>query len=262
VSALAAITGTGVGTLGGLIGLGGAEFRLPILVAVFGYGLRQAVGLNLAISLVTVVAGIASRILWGHASVMFSLVGNVGLPMAIGGMLGAYWGSSWLARVRDSTLHQTVRWLLLGIGVLLLVEGAVPWVGAGLSLSAIFGAMLGVACGIGIGVVSSLLGVAGGELIIPTLLFLFGVDVKTAGTLSLLISIPTVVVGLWRQRMNLVAMKEDLGRLVIPMAAGSTIGALVGGLLVAITKAAVVKILLGLVLIASAMRVFAPPARP
>jgi uncharacterized protein len=262
VSALAAVTGIGVGTVGGLIGLGGAEFRLPILVAVFRYGLRQAVGLNLAISLVTVLAGVTSRILWGHASVSFSLVGNVGLPMAIGGMLGAYWGSSWLARVRDSMLHRTVRWLLLGIGVLLLVESAVPWVGAGLSLSATVGAMLGVACGTGIGVVSSLLGVAGGELIIPTLLFLFGVDVKTAGTLSLLISIPTVMVGLWRQRRGVMALKEDFGPLVIPMAVGSIIGASIGGLLVAITRAAIVKILLGLVLVASALRVFAPPAPP
>jgi uncharacterized protein len=49
--------------------------------------------------------------------------------------------------------------------------------------------------GLGIGLVSSLLGVAGGELIIPTLVFAFGVGIKTAGTASLLISLPTVAVG-------------------------------------------------------------------
>ena len=42
---------------------------------------------------------------------------------------------------------------------------------------------------------SSLLGVAVGELIIPTLVFDFGVGIKTAGTASLLISLPTVAVG-------------------------------------------------------------------
>lgn len=52
--------------------------------------------------------------------------------------------------------------------------------------------------GIGIGIVSSLLGVAGGELIIPTLIFGYGIDVKIAGTLSLLVSLPTILVGLWR----------------------------------------------------------------
>ena len=31
-------TGVGVGLLGGLIGLGGAEFRLPLLIGLFGFG--------------------------------------------------------------------------------------------------------------------------------------------------------------------------------------------------------------------------------
>jgi hypothetical protein len=44
---IAGLAGAGVGILGGLIGLEGAEFRLPILVAVFGYALRRAVGLKL-----------------------------------------------------------------------------------------------------------------------------------------------------------------------------------------------------------------------
>ena len=136
VPTIAAVTGVAVGTLGGLIGLGGAEFRLPILVAVFGYGVRQAVGLNLGISLVTVLAGVTSRLLLGHAGVSLSIVSAVGVPMAVGGMLGAYSGSSWLARVRDSTLHRTIRWLLLGIGALLLVEALTPWVSPGLPLTA------------------------------------------------------------------------------------------------------------------------------
>lgn len=258
VPAAAAATGVGVGTLGGLIGLGGGEFRLPMLVAVFGYGLRQAVGLNLTISLVTVLAALVSRVLLGHAGVDLSLVSAVGLPMAVGGMLGAYSGASWLARVLDSTLHRAVRWLLLGIGTLLLIEAVTPWVSAGLPLTAISRTSLALVCGTGIGVVSSLLGVAGGELIIPTLLFLFGVDVKTAGTLSLLISMPTVTVGLWRLRAGAITTKGALGFLVVPMAVGSIIGAFLGGLLVAVTVAAIVKGLLGLVLVASALRIFAP----
>ncbi len=51
---LAACSGFAVGLLGGLIGLGGAVFRLPLLVAVFGYALRRAVVLNLIVSFVTV----------------------------------------------------------------------------------------------------------------------------------------------------------------------------------------------------------------
>jgi uncharacterized membrane protein YfcA len=37
---------------------------------------------------------------------------------------------------------------------------------------------------------ASLLGVAGGEVIIPSLVFAYGVDIKTGGTTSLLVSYP------------------------------------------------------------------------
>ena len=47
--------------LGGLIGLAGAEFRLPMLAGVLGYKARRAVALNLAISLITVVSTLLIR---------------------------------------------------------------------------------------------------------------------------------------------------------------------------------------------------------
>lgn len=48
------VAGSMIGTLGGLIGLGGAEFRLPVLVGVFRLGTLEAVILNKAMSLVVV----------------------------------------------------------------------------------------------------------------------------------------------------------------------------------------------------------------
>ncbi|KYC34822.1 hypothetical protein WA1_49760 [Scytonema hofmannii PCC 7110] len=50
-----------IGVLGGLIGLGSAEFRLPVLAGVLGYQARQAVPLNLAVSLVTIAASLAGK---------------------------------------------------------------------------------------------------------------------------------------------------------------------------------------------------------
>ncbi|MEI2514597.1 TSUP family transporter, partial [Acinetobacter soli] len=51
----------------------------------------------------------------------------------------------------------------------------------------------GVVAGVVIGVVAALLGVAGGELLIPTLVLLFGCDIKLAGSLSLAVSLPTML---------------------------------------------------------------------
>ena len=50
-----------VGTLGGLIGLGGAEFRLPLLIGLFAFEALPAVIINKAISLVVVAASLPFR---------------------------------------------------------------------------------------------------------------------------------------------------------------------------------------------------------
>ncbi|WP_247197908.1 hypothetical protein [Streptomyces sp. GESEQ-35] len=57
---------------------------------------------------------------------------------------------------------------------------------------------LGVVAGFGIGVVAAIMGVAGGELLIPTIVLLFAADIKTAGSLSLLVSLPTMLVAFAR----------------------------------------------------------------
>jgi uncharacterized membrane protein YfcA len=59
-AALAA--GAGVGLLGGLIGLGGAEFRLPLLIGLFGFAALQAVIMNKAMSLIVVVTALPARL--------------------------------------------------------------------------------------------------------------------------------------------------------------------------------------------------------
>lgn len=45
-----------------------------------------------------------------------------------------------------------------------------------------------------IGVLAALMGAAGGELLIPTIVLLYGVDFKITGSLSLAVSLPTMLV--------------------------------------------------------------------
>ena len=44
------LAGAAVGLLGGLIGLGGAEFRLPVLIGAFQFAALEAVIINKAMS--------------------------------------------------------------------------------------------------------------------------------------------------------------------------------------------------------------------
>jgi len=98
--------------------------------------------------------------------------------------------------------------------------------------------------------------VAGGEVIIPTLIFAYGADIKTAGTASLLISLPTVAVGIARYARRGAYDRSALAATVAPMGLGSVIGAVIGGLLVGAVPAAVLKEGLGVILLVSAWRTF------
>jgi len=254
---LAALYGAPIGLLGGLIGLGGAEFRLPVLAGVFGYTARRAVALNLAISLITVVSALLIRA--GTLSVAPVVVLlPVVLAMIAGAVCAAYLGTAFVHRISEHLLERIILVLLVVVGTGLIVEAFLPQEVPGFLPDALaVRVVAALLFGLGIGLVSSLLGVAGGELIIPTLLFAFGADVKMAGTASLLISFPTVAVGVVRHaRLKAFDERLDLSQTVVPMGVGSVFGAVAGGLLVGLVPAAALKLLLGVVLIVSAVRIF------
>jgi hypothetical protein len=48
--------------LGGMIGLGGAEFRLPLRISLFGFAALAAVILNKAMSLIVVLTALPARL--------------------------------------------------------------------------------------------------------------------------------------------------------------------------------------------------------
>lgn len=246
-----------IALLGGLMGLGGAEFRLPILAGTLGYSARQAVPLNLAVSIVTIFTALLIR---GKTLSLNSLIPfqAIIICLIIGAVISAFYGATWVRRVSNKNLEKIILIFLVIIGSALIIEGFLPQ-----TFSALIPSILGVQiivsllCGLAIGIVSSMLGVAGGELIIPILVFAFGVDIKTAGTGSLLISLPTVLVGLFRYaQQGAFTEKQPLKITVLPMGIGSVIGAIIGGMLVGIISPAVLKFSLGVILIISAIRVF------
>ncbi len=187
-----------IGTLGGLIGLGGAEFRLPVLAGPLGYVARRAVALNVAISLITVLASLAIR----GGTLTFAPIASLLLPMGTmiaGALVTAFMGTSLVGRLSNERLEQIILIFLVTIGSLLIIEGFVPnQIAALVPSDPLWQVITGVLFGLVIGLVSSMLGVAGGELIIPTLIFAYGAEIKVAGTASLLISLPTVLMGVLR----------------------------------------------------------------
>src|SRR2546421_5303576 len=187
-----------IGGLGGLIGLGGGEFRLPVLMYGIGFDARSAVPLNLLTSLVTLTFALAIRSGAVSLTAVLSHLPEM-LGLLAGGMVSAFYGAALVSRLRDSHLVRLIAALLGALGVLMMAEAFLPFQSGDL-LPAIPAAHFaaGAGIGIGVGLVSSILGVAGGELLIPALILIFGADIKTAGSASILISVGVVSTGLWR----------------------------------------------------------------
>ena len=254
ITALVVAAGASVGVLGGLIGLGGAEFRLPLLIGLFGFAALNAVILNKAMSLVVVMTALPVRLI----AVPFSdLVDHwdVAVNLLAGSLVGAWLGAGWATRMRSDLLYRILAVLLVGIAIVLFAshQGDLGSIG----LDGPLRAAVGVAAGIGIGVVASIMGVAGGELLIPTIVLLYGLDFKLAGSMSLAVSLPTMIVafGRYSQHSSFTVLAVHR-RFVLSMAAGSIAGSLIGGALVGVVPEAVLIPVLSLILVISAWKVW------
>lgn len=244
-----------IGALGGMIGLGGAEFRLPLLIGLFAFPALEAVILNKAMSLVVVAMALPFR----ASAVPISAIANhwsVIANLLAGSLLGAWLGAGWATRLKSEMLHKVIAALLVLIALVFLVRHDAAGAGQPLFTGPARIAA-GAVAGFGIGIVAALLGVAGGELLIPTLLLLFGADIKLAGSLSLAVSLPTMLIGFARysrDRSFAVLGRNRLFALV--MAAGSIVGTFLGGRLLGLVPSFVLLPLLAAILLLSAIKVW------
>src|SRR5258706_12204327 len=148
-----------IGGLAGLIGLGGGEFRLPVLMHAIGFSAKAAVPLNLMVSLVTLAFALATR---SHAASPADVLPYwpVIAGLTCGGMISAFHGAQLVQRLTSQSLVQIIAVLLAALGGLLLVEVVHPfqsvWIVPG---GTVIQLLAGVGFGLGIGLVSSLLGV-------------------------------------------------------------------------------------------------------
>lgn len=248
-------SGAVVGTLGGLIGLGGAEFRLPILIGMFRFVALEAVILNKAMSLVVVASALpfrATAVPWAAVAEHWTVIAN----LLFGSLLGAWLGAGWATRLRAQTLYRVIALLLVVIAAVLMFAhdpagGGKPPFEGGLQ------AVVGAGAGFIIGIVAAILGVAGGELLIPTLVLLFGADIKLAGSLSLAVSLPTMIAAFTRySRDQSFAVLRKSRLFVLVMAVGSIVGTFSGGQLLGIVPSHVLLPLLATILLISAVKIW------
>lgn len=181
-----AILGAATGLLSGLFGIGGGVILVPMLVMILGYQQRLAAGTSVAAILPAAIVG----------GIGYAVQGNVdwvaAVLLAIGIVIGAQIGSFLLSRMPTGFL----RWMFMAflLGVVISLWFVVPQRDAAIEITILSGALL-VVTGLVTGVLSGLLGVGGGVVVVPVLMFFFGASDLIAKGTSLIMLIPGSISG-------------------------------------------------------------------
>jgi uncharacterized protein len=239
------VCGILIGVAAGMIGVGGGEFRIPVLLHVLRLPVRVAAGANTIIGLAVVVLGAIRRLPqyeWREGD------GAIAITMTFASIVGAWLGARMANRVPLKPLKAFVATYLALVGVWMIVEAFLHAEHALIDPSGTTRIVLSTIIGFAIAVVSGSLGVAGGEMRIPALMYLFAMPIREAGTLSLVVSIPTVAASAAAYRRLGHIPNQVLGVACI-MGAGSLIGVLFGAALLPYVDKHVLKGILGAILL-------------
>lgn len=212
------------GTAAGLVGVGGGEFRIPVLLYLFGSQVRTAAGVNLLVGLFTVLLSLWRRWSQHSWSVEDAWLATV---LATASLLGAVVGARGAHRLATPLLRKAVALYLVVVGLWMIVEATTRTDRTFLEPQGAVRVLLAAVIGFAIAVASAALGVAGGEMRIPALMYLFGISIRSAGTISLLVSIPTVAAGALTYR-RLGHVPNGVLPIGLALAAGSLAGVLLG----------------------------------
>ena len=151
----------------GALGSGGSIVTLPILVYVAGVEPKAAVGMSMAIVGGTSLVG--SYLHWRSRNFLI----KPALLFSATGIVGAYLGSTGTHLVSSSVLMLLFAGLMVVVGARML-GGKQEWTGSTCSTRKC------IPSGFAVGLVTGFLGVGGGFLIVPALVWFAGVDARKA----------------------------------------------------------------------------------
>lgn len=179
---LSAVIGLSLGLIGG----GGSILTVPILVYLLGVDPHEAVGMSLAVVGATSILG--AYLHWRKDNVDLSS----GLLFGVAGIIGAFIGSPLTKMVSAEAL-------LLIFGILMFVVAvSMIWRRKNAVVEKLHKPhpTQGVLAGLGVGVLTGFLGVGGGFLIVPALVFFGGLSMKKAIGTSLFVIFLNCIAGL------------------------------------------------------------------
>ncbi len=246
-----ALIGLATGVISGLLGIGGAAVLVPGLVDVLGVNQHRASGTSLFVIVPTafvsaVVYALSAQTDWGLV-VLFSVTA----------MLGATAGARAMTRVSALNLRRLFGVFLLFVAIRLLVPSAAS--PAGVSHVPVLAQDPAVTTAEGVlglfaGFLSGLLGIGGGQVLTPGMIFLFDVPQKVAQGISITFIVPTAISGAYThyRRGNVL---PGVGILLVPC---SVVGGILGAWGAQHAPAQLLRVGFGLFLLYGSARMLAP----
>jgi uncharacterized membrane protein YfcA len=243
---LAVFAGLIIGFVAGLIGVGGGEFRLPILVGLLDLPVFFASATNLIIGILVSLISFLKRY-----PLMTPDAFKIACAMGLFSLLGAYWGAHLTGKFKERVARYLLAIFLFLVGLKFILTPSLPFTLTPPEMP--FATALAAACIVGffIGIISGICGVAGGEFRIPILMGLFAMPIKLAGTVSSLVALPAQLGGLWKHHQLHHLTKEGL-LIALSMGITSVIGSFLGATLVFHVNEKILESLLGVLLILAA----------
>ncbi|MFC5337211.1 sulfite exporter TauE/SafE family protein [Leucobacter denitrificans] len=175
------LVGVAGGLLSGLFGIGGGTIIVPALALWLSMPQKISAGTSVAAILPTAIVGATSYAVQGNVDWVAAIL------LAAGIIAGAQLGTYLLARIPVSA----VQWSFMGFLAVVIVSlwFVVPSRESEITINFLTGALL-VLTGFITGILSGVLGVGGGVVVVPVLMFFFGSSDLIAKGTSLLMMIP------------------------------------------------------------------------
>lgn len=205
-----------IGVAMGIFGGGGSLLLVPALTYLMGFDAKQAVTTSLAVVGISAAVGSAARLAQGTLPLKPALV--IGSATVLGALVGSAIG------VR---LDDTLQLRIFG-AVVVVAAVALGWqavFGSGPARPARGRAVL-AAAGVGVGVVTGLLGVGGGFLIVPALVMWANLDMREATSVSLFVLVLATASAL----IGYASAVTPAWSFVLPFAAVASAGTVAGGI--------------------------------
>jgi uncharacterized membrane protein YfcA len=252
------VCGILIGAAAGMIGIGGGEFRIPVLLHVLHLPVRIAAGANTIIGLAVVALAAVRRLPAHEWEEGQALVAGT---MAVASLAGAWLGAKLANCVPVKPLKAFVITYLMLVGTWMVTEAFLHADYVLLDPTGLAQFLLAATTGFAIAAVSGSLGVAGGEMRIPALMYLFALPIKQAGTVSLIVSIPTLAASAVAYR-SMGHIPNRVLAVSAIMGAGSLIGVLLGAALLPYVDKHLLKGVLGAILLLATACLLLPWLRP